>query len=152
MESICLRGEMILVPDPWIHAYKDNPTSGGTDGNRVSEDTGLSPIDSGQLNATQNQESAAIKLALRCEAGYQTAAGEDTVVTPTGPTAAKWALAPDNAGVPGAWGNYGAALTISSVIDDINTIFWAKAKATSDEGPINDTTVDLQVDAVIAAQ
>jgi len=135
----------------YIHAYKNNPTAGGTDGTQVSEGTGLAPVDSGQLNATQNQESVALKLALRCDAGYQTAAGEDTTVTPVGTTADKWALAPDNAGAPGVWGAYGAALTIASVIGATNTIFWAKAKATADEEPANDDTVDLQINTVIAA-
>jgi hypothetical protein len=48
-------------------------------------------------------------------------------------------------------GGYGAALTISSAIGATNTLFYAKAKATSDESPANDTSVDLQVQATVAA-
>lgn len=133
----------------YIHVYKGTVTSGGTDGTQVSEGTGATPISVGPLDASTNEESAAIKLAARCESGYQTSG--NTVITPVGTTAAKWALAPDNAGVPGTWGAYGSALTISSVIGATNQLFWAKAKATSDENPANDTSVDLQVAATIVA-
>lgn len=133
----------------YIHVYKNNPTAGGTDGQQVSEGDGSNPVIVGPLNATNNEESAPIKLAVRCEAGYTTSG--DTTITPTGTTAAKWALAPDNGDAPGAWGAYGAALTISTAIVATNTLFWAKAKATSDETPTNDASVKLQVAAVIAA-
>ena len=132
-----------------IHVYKDNPSAGCTDGAQVSKGTGFTPVDSGKLNATENEKSAAIKLVLRCEAGYQTSG--DITITPTGTTAVKWALAPDNAGAPGVRGAYGSALTIVSVIGATNTIFWVKAKATSDETLVNDISVHFQVDAVIAA-
>ena len=127
----------------YIHLYKGSPTSGAADGTLVSEGDGSSPITLGPLNATSNEESSALKLGIRCETGYVTAA--DVVITPTGTTAAKWALAPDNGGTPGTFGAYGAALTITSVINATNTIFWAKAKATSGETPANDTSVDLVV-------
>jgi hypothetical protein len=132
-----------------IHVYDNNPTGGGTDGNIVSENTGLDPITVGPLNATANEVSADQKLAVRCDAGYVTSG--NTTITPTGTNAAKWALAPNNGGVPGAYGAYGAALTIATVIDATNTLFFAKAKATSDEpNPVNDATVDLVVAATVA--
>ncbi|BAF60385.1 hypothetical protein PTH_2204 [Pelotomaculum thermopropionicum SI] len=133
----------------YIHVYMNNPTAGGTDGTQVSENTGAAPI-SVTLNATNNEESAAIKLALRCDTGYQT--NGDVTIALVGTTAAKWALAPDNAGSPGTFGAYGAYLTLTNpVIGATNKLFWAKAKATSDETPVNDTTVDLQVTATIEA-
>ena len=127
----------------YLHIYKDSPTSGGTDGTLVSEGDGSSPITIGPLNATSNEESAAVKLALRCDAGYNT--GADVVITPSGTTAAKWNLAPDNAGAPGTYVGYGAALTVTSVIGVVNTLFWIKGKAVSGENPANDTSVDLAV-------
>jgi len=133
----------------YIHVYQGaSITSGGTEGTLVSEGTGLSPI-SVTLNATNNEVSSPIKLALRCETGYQTVG--NTVITPTGTTASKWQLAPDNAGSAGTFGAYGDPLTISSVIGATNTLFWAKAKSTSDETPINDSSVDLEVTATIEA-
>ena len=127
----------------YLHVYKNNPTAGGTDGTLVSEGDGSSPIIIGPLNAVNNEESAALKLAIRCESGYVT--GATTSITPTGTTATKWALAPDNSGSAGTFGAYGAALTLASGITATNTIFWAKAKAVSTENPANDTTVDLVV-------
>jgi len=133
-----------------IHIYKGTVTAGGTNGTLVSEaGAQTSPIEIGQLNATNNEVSTDQKLAIRCDTGYTTSG--DTTITPTGTTAAKWALAPDNAGAAGTYGAYGAALTISSAIDATNTIFWVKAKATSDESPSNDVSVSLQVSATVAA-
>jgi hypothetical protein len=135
-----------------IHLYKGTVTAGGTDGTLVSEDTELSPITVGPLNATINEESAAQKLAVRCDPGYLTRSGFNTTITPTGTFAAKWALAPDSSGSAGTFGAYGAVLTISSVINATNTLFWVKAKAESTETvPVNDTTVNLVVAATVAA-
>jgi hypothetical protein len=174
-------------------------------------------ITTNTINATTNEVSSSIKLALRCDTGYATL--NNTTVTPvaafsfTGDTQsgnasiinisidtknlgigqrvlgtnipagatiativssssitisvnctgtatgvnitqgdpAKWALAPDNAGSPGTYGAYGAALTIASSIDGTNYIFWTKAKSTSDESPINDITISLQTSAQIQA-
>ena len=50
----------------YIHVYKNNPTATGTDGTQVSEGDGTQAI-SITLNATNNEESAPIKLALRCD-------------------------------------------------------------------------------------
>lgn len=133
----------------YIHVYQGAVTSGGTNGTQVSEGTGSAPIVVGPLKASLNEESDPVKLAIRCEANYETSG--NTTITPTGTSAAKWALAPDDEGSPGAFGAYGAVLTISSVIDDTNTLFWVKAKATSGEIPTNDTTVDLVVSATITA-
>lgn len=133
----------------YIHLYMNNPTAGGTDGIQVSEGTEDNPIVVGPLNATANEESAPIKLAVRCEEGYKTSG--TVIIQPVGATADKWALAPDDNGQPGTWLDYGAALTITDEIGSTNYIFWAKAKATSDESPKNDTSVDIQVQAMIVA-
>lgn len=131
----------------YIHMYMDNPTAGATDGVQVSEGTETNPITVGPLDGTTGEESAPIKLALRCEAGYQTYG--NTTVTPVGTNADKWALALDNAGAPGTWGAWGAPLTITDVIGSTNYIIWAKARAVAGEPPQNDTSVDLQISATI---
>lgn len=133
-----------------IHMYKGSVTSGSTDGTQISEGDESNPLTIGPLNATNNEESSPVKVALRCDSGYATSG--NTVITPQGTTATKWALAPDNAGAAGTFGAYGAALTISDVINSTNKIFWVKAKSTNDETPVNDVSVDLNVQTVIVAQ
>jgi len=200
----------------YIHTYL-NGSSGGTDGTLVSEGTGLSPITC-TLNSTNNEVSSPIKLAIRCDSGYQstsdiviipiglstTVSGTnnsgqavlnvtsatgyskgETIVIGTGGTVEtkvissisvnaitlttnlvnthsngetivsqsylKWALAPDNSGSAGTFGDYGTGLTISSVVGATNTIFWIMAKSTSDEIPMNDISCSLQVTTTIGA-
>ena len=136
----------------YIHMYQGNPTVALTDGTLISENTELNPI-SVTLNASNNEISSNIKLALRCDGanppsapnGYATTG--NTVITPTGDSALKWALSLDGV----TFGAYGDPLTITSVIDATNTIFYAKAKSTSDETPINDTSTDLVVTTTIGA-
>lgn len=128
----------------YIHLYKDNPTASGTNGTLVSEGNGLSPV-SVTLNATSNEESSPITLALRCEAGYETSG--NTTITPTGTTASKWALSLDGT----TWENYGSTLTISSVISSVNKLFYAKANSDSSETPVNDSSVNFQIQATIGA-
>lgn len=128
----------------YIHLYKDNPTAGGTNGTLVSEGDGSSPV-TVTLNATNNEESSAITLALRCESGYQTVG--NTTITPTGTTASKWALSSNGI----SWSDYGSALIISTTIGATNTLIYTKAKASSDETPMNDTSVDFQIQATIGA-
>ena len=131
----------------YIHSYFGTVTQGGVDGTLVSEGTGLVPITTPLILV--GNECSPIKLAARCDSGYATYGS--TVITPTGTTYDKWALAPDNAGAPGTFGAYGAALTIAGQIGATNQLFWAKAKAVNGETPQNDTTVDLQVAATIQA-
>ena len=129
----------------YLHLYKSSPTVGAADGTLVSEGTELNPVTTPALNATNNDESAGIKLALRCDAGYNTQG--NTVVTPIGTSATKWALSTDGA----TWGLYGASLTLTTVIGVVNTIFYVKAKAASGEAPVSDTSVDLQIVGTVVA-
>ncbi|WP_378955373.1 hypothetical protein [Pelosinus sp. sgz500959] len=129
----------------YLHVYKNNPTEGGVDGSQVSEGTELNPITTSALNGTNNEESASIKLALRCDTGYNTSG--NTTVAPMGASASKWTLSIDGT----TWGAYGAALTISTVIGVINTVFYCKAKAVSGESPANDVSVDLQISGNVVA-
>lgn len=134
-----------------IHIYTNNPTSAGTDGTQVSESGAQTAPVSVTLNAT-NAEVKAVKLAIRCDAGYQVSG--DTVLTLTGTNAAKWALCADNsyadAAAALAGGTFSSSLTLSGVVAT-NTIFWAKAMSSTDETPVNDKTVSIQAVATIAA-
>jgi hypothetical protein len=129
----------------YIHAYKNNPTAGATDGSQVSEGSVSNPITTNALDAADNEESDIITLAIRCEAGYKTYG--DTTITPIGRTADKWELA----GSDGLFGAYGTGITIATEISAVNTLFYAKAKAVSTEGPVNDTGVTLQIAGTVVA-
>lgn len=118
----------------YMGCYKNSPTAGGTDGTLITSDTKLITE---RLNGTANAVSEPIKLAVRCSEDIYT--DGNTTITPTGDNAAMWALAPDNSGSAGTFGDYGAALTITASIDDTNTIFWAKAKSVSTENPTVNT-------------
>lgn len=126
----------------YAHVYKNNPTAGAADGSLVSEGDNSNPVVAGPLDASKNEESAVIKLAIRCEAGYNTVG--ETVIALTGTSADKWALSLNGSN----WGDYGASLTIPTAITTVNTVFYAKAKAVSTENPVNDTTVKMTVNAM----
>ena len=55
----------------YYHLYMNNPTAGAADGTKVSEDHAFTAPISAVLNASNN-ESKLIKLAIRCESGYET--------------------------------------------------------------------------------
>jgi len=138
-----------MAAEDHIHIYQGAVTAGGTNGTQVSEGTNLAPVSVGPLNATDNEVSDPVKLAVRCDEGFITSG--NTIISLTGETADKWALAPDNAGQAGTFGAYGAALTITAPVGDTNTIFWAKARATEDEpDPTNDRKVKFNTAALIA--
>ena len=133
----------------YLHLYSGTPTAGGTDGQLLSEGDHSAPVTIGPLNASTNQVSSPVKMAIRSDvdsvSGHAYVTGDTTTITPTGTTAADWALAPDSSGSAGTFGSYGAALTLSSGITNTNTIFWAKAKAASGETPASDISVGLHV-------
>lgn len=133
-----------------IHMYSGTVTAGGTNGTQISEGDESNPLTIGPLNASENEESDPVKVALRCNSGYATSG--NTVITPQGTTATKWALAQDNSGTAGTFGTYGAALTISSSIGATNKLFWVKAKTIDTETPVNDVSVNLNVQTLIVAQ
>ena len=102
------------------------------------------------LRADQSEEGTPIELYVKADNGYVV---DDVTITPTGTSATKWALAPDSGGSPGTYGAYGAALDLGDGCNDTTGIsFWVKAKATSDETPINDVSVTLVVAGVAAAE
>ena len=74
-------------------------------------------------------------------------------VDPTGSTANRWRLAPDDNESPGTYEAAGAALTLGTVGAGVGgrVYFWAEASAVDTEDPINDTSVTLEVTGVAEA-
>ncbi len=139
-----------------IKIYKDNPTAGGTNGTLVSSGTGANPIESGAIKvpASDYQEGIWIKLAVRCDAGYETVEDSSrhariSIEDSAGVT--MWQLAPDNSGQAGTPEDWGDPLDFSTKIGATNTIFWARARVASTEEPANDKSVYIQVAATIGA-
>ena len=139
-----------------IKIYKNNPTAGGTDGTLVSSGTGLNPIESGAIKVPESgyAEGNWIKLAVRCDTGYETVEDSSrhariSIVDSAGVTL--WQLAPDNAGSAGTPEDWGDPLDFLTKIGDTNTIFWARARVAYTEEPANDTSVVFKVAATIGA-
>jgi hypothetical protein len=139
-----------------IKIYKNNPTAGGTDGTLVSSGTGLNPIESGAIKvpAAGYQEGSWIKLAVRCDTGYETVEDSSRHARISIVDSAKvtmWQLAPDNSGQAGTPEDWGEPLDFLTKIGATNTIFWARARVASTEEPANDRSVYIQVAATIGA-
>lgn len=134
-----------------IGVYNGSPTAGGTNGTLVDLANFISP---GSLQTGTGSEvvTAPLKLAVRCINTGDTSASS-LVISLTGTSTSKWALAPDNSGSAGTFGAYGASLNVGTV-GATNTIFWIRARATTDE-LVSFNTDDLSVslsmsDAVIS--
>ncbi len=139
-----------------IKIYKGTVTAGQTDGTLVSSGTGLNPIESGAIKvpASDYQEGIWIKLAVRCDNGYETVEDSSrhariSIEDSAGVT--MWQLAPDNSGQAGTPEDWGDPLDILTKIGATNTIFWARARVAHTEEPANDESVDIQVAATIGA-
>ena len=134
----------------YLNLYMSNPTAGGTDGTAISlGDTETAPL-SVTLDASTN-EAKILKVAIRCESGFQTVG--NTTIGFTGTSAAKWSIAADSSyadATAAAAATYSSTLTISSAIGTTNTIFWVKASSSSDETPGSDTSVNITVSAMVA--
>jgi len=94
------------------------------------------------------EESDSVRLYALADTGYEVTTTE---VIPVGTSAAKWALAPDTDGSEGTYGADGAKIELGTVGDTEKVYFWAKAKATSDEDPVNDTSVTLEATGIAGA-
>ena len=90
------------MANDYFHLYMNNPTAGGTDGTQVSEDHAFTAPISAVLNASNN-ESKLIKLAIRCESGYETVGNVElkklywngSTTAETGGNLDKWKFAKD---------------------------------------------------------
>ena len=111
--------------------------------NQISEGTGLAPISIGPLNATLNEVSAPIAITIKADAGYTTFG--NTVVSFVGASAAKFSVCATSGGT------YAPTLTIAAPIIATGTTIYLKASASSDESPQNDVSVDVKIEAVVAA-
>lgn len=109
----------------------------------ISNGDGTSPITFGPLNATNNEESAPVAVTLKTTIGYKTVG--NTTVGLVSDTGAKFSLCATSGGT------YASTLTISDVITEIGVTFYVKAKATADENPSIDTSVDLSINSKIGA-
>ena len=86
----------------YYHLYMNNPTAGAADGTKVSEDHAFTAPISAVLNASNN-ESKLIKLAIRCESGYETVGNvtikklywDGSTTAETGGNLDKWKFAED---------------------------------------------------------
>lgn len=86
----------------YYHLYMNNPTAGAADGTKVSEDHAFTAPISAVLNASNN-ESKLIKLAIRCESGYETVGNvelkklywDGSTTAETGGNLDKWKFAQD---------------------------------------------------------
>lgn len=131
------------MANPYIGLYADNPTADKTDGTLISSDrTGTNPL-SVTLDASKNETSEAIPVAVRCAEGYKTTG--DTVISFTGTTASKWSVCAT------ADGTYDASLTISDSIGTTNKLFYVKATSSADETPANDASTQIKLSTKIAA-
>lgn len=139
-----------VTKNEYINIYNGTITKGGTDGSVVSLDGSNSNPISATLNSTE-AESQVIKLAIRCESGYEVSS-EGATISFTGTTASKWKVAYDSTQADTAPAD--TAFADTAVIKDIkakNVIFWVKASSESTETPSNDTSVKLNVSAKILA-
>ena len=102
------------------------------------------------LRADQNEVGVWIGLYAKADNGYVIST---VVITPTGTTATKWQLAPDDGyGDPDTPEAYGDPLALGTVNDTDEAVFWVRAKAIDSEIPVNDVTVTLVVSGVAAAE
>ena len=126
----------------YINIYNNNPTVGLTDGDAVSINGAQTNPVSVSLDASL-QESKSVKLAIRCDSGYQTQGS--TTLSFTGTSAGYWSICDTENGT------YSTELTISNTIGTTNVIFYAKASSSSNESPTLDTSVSIQVATKIEA-
>ena len=92
------------------------------------------------LNASQN-EVKTIKLAVRCNNGFQTYG--DTVIRDMNDANDRWKFALlEN-------GDFSDEITINSVIDTVNTIFYGRASSDSLEGQKVDTNVKFVLSTTV---
>lgn len=133
-----------MAANKYINLYMGDVTEGGTDGTQVSLDgAGTSPL-AFSLDATDTtKQSNILPVAIRCESGYATTG--DTVITFKGTNAGLWGVAAKQSDA------FSSSYTISSSIGAKNVLFYVQAKVNSDEKPLNDTSVKIQVTTKVKA-
>ena len=142
-----------------LHVYINNPTAGGTDGTAASDNGAqTNPIMASLVVDDNTDAEVAVKCALRCDSGYHTQG--NTVLSfvdsqGTAVTSNYYKLATDNNYASSAAALTGASwsdtLTISTSIEDTNTVFWVKLSAAKGTSASNDTSVSLKREAITEA-
>lgn len=127
----------------YIFLYKGNPTKDIQDGSPVSQGDWTLPVEFPSLNIINAEISPPVKLAIRCQSKTHTVGV--TTITPYGPSADKYRLSTDGL----AWEPWGSGLTLASTITDVNTVFYAQARAIVTEGPQKDNSTSLRVNATL---
>ena len=96
------------------------------------------------------EESDEVRLYAEADTGYSVTGVE---VDPTGTSAARWRLAPDDGGSAGTYGAAGAEIALGTVGAGAGgrVFFWAEASAVDSEDPVNDDSVTLEVTGVAEA-
>jgi hypothetical protein len=152
---------MNKMAESTIKIYKGTVTAGGIDGTLVSSGTDLVPIESGTIKIPTSgyQEGSWIKLAIRCDSGYETVENISrhariSIISnnPEESPITNWQLAPDSegeAGTPEVWGD---PLDFFTKIGDKNVLFWARARAAYTEEPINDAYVQIKASVTMKKQ
>lgn len=118
-----------------IHAYYD--------GNLISEGDLSNPLVVGPLNASDNEISAPIAIEIKCDEGYKTLG--TTLISFEGKTSEKWSISKSESEI------YDSSLSLTEEITAAGVTVYVKAKATSDEMPVNDTSVSIKIQTIIQA-
>ena len=124
----------------YLNLYTNNPTANNTDGTAISLDgTQLSPL-TVLLDASTN-ETKKVKLAVRTETGY--VATGNVTISDNNDSSDRWKFSLTESGT------YSDTIIISSGVGSVNSIFYAQASSSSLENPARDTSVSIEVKAVI---
>ena len=146
----------------FIKLYGGTVTKGGTDGTPISENMTQSNPMAMSLNA-KVAEAKVMKLALRCESGFQTSGDvvvsanryDGTNYVATGGNIDKFRFAADEGFDTDAKAlanaNWVNSLTISDVIGATNYTFWFKVMSDTTQTPTKDTSVSIHVVGTVEA-
>ena len=122
----------------YIKFYNGTVSAGATNGELVTPENPIFAV----VNTDGTEVSQ--EIAVRCETGYS--AYGDATLSFTGANADKWAFE-----VNGVKGAYGASAVLSE-LKDVNSVIKVYAKATEDENPSNDTSVEIAISCEIQAK
>ena len=122
----------------YIKFFNGSVSAGATNGELVTEENPIFAV----TNTDGTEVSQ--EIAIRCESGFS--AYGDATLSFTGENADKWAFE-----IGGVKSEYGASATLTG-LKDTNSIIKIYAKATEDENPSNDTSVEINIRCEIQAK
>lgn len=122
----------------------NNPTQNAKDGKLITLPTSTIPINI--IVNTGEANHSLLKVAVRCDAGYQTTGPWE--VSFVGTTASAWSVA-DGALYPNEElaeaATFTSSLTLNSVVGEKNHVLWLKASTDGTEESVVDTSVSLRL-------